>query len=507
MEETKNLNTELGEEEIDLNLLFHDIIRGFVKYWWLLILIIIVAGNLLVLYTYGTYKPLYESKASFSVSTESQYEVSIDYSAVTYDKRTALQMAKTFPYLLETELLTDMVKYDLGTSTINGTITASVIENSNLFTLSVRSSDPNDSKMILDSVIKNYPSASQYVMGSISLNLMEISDVPDKPVNRINLARTAAKGALIGVLLSAAFLFAYAILRKTVRNEAEIKNKLNMTDIGSVPMVRFKRRADGEKQRVNIHNKKCGEPFREAIRKIAVRLSKELSADDKKVLAVVAASSGEGSSMAAENIAAAIAETDKSVLLIREERTDKDMRFDPLKKLLNGESNMESCMRYSEGDKMYIITEPSGLQALNDPSLKLSFSEFIDKIKTKFDYIVIDSGTGSSFGSITATLPASDAVLVVIKQDTSTASAIREFIDRIRDYDVTVSGCVLNGVEGGSTGYGYGYGGYGGYGYGYGGYGYGRYGYSKYGYSKYGYGKNYGSYGSYGKDTEDDDDD
>lgn len=67
----------------------------------------------------------------------------------------------------------------------------------------------------------------------------------------------------------------------------------------------------------------------------------------------------------------------------------------------------------------------------------------------------------------------------VIEQDRASRTKIKAGIEKLLSCDVTVAGCVLNGVQAGLSGYGYGkYG----YGYGYGKYGrYGHYGYGHYG--------------------------
>ena len=83
------------------------------------------------------------------------------------------------------------------------------------------------------------------------------------------------------------------------------------------------------------------------------------------------------------------------------------------------------------------------------------------------------------FAEILPAAESCDAAVYVIEQDRASRTKIKAGIEKLLSCDVTVAGCVLNGVQAGLSGYGYGkYG----YGYGYGKYGrYGHYGYGHYG--------------------------
>ena len=136
MEDTRAVNNSgynNDEEVIDLHVLFADVKRGMAKFWWLLIIFVCFMVATVVLFKRARYVPTYESKASFTVSTENLFDTDLG-SGFTYDRYTAKQMAATFPYIMESELLTDLVKHDLGVESINGTISATCIENSNLIT-------------------------------------------------------------------------------------------------------------------------------------------------------------------------------------------------------------------------------------------------------------------------------------------------------------------------------------------------------------------------------------
>ena len=123
-------------EQIDLFDLLQAFLRGFKKIWWMIPVLVCLFGGLLYARTALRYQPMYKSQASFTVSTASSTGSGYSYSFY-YNTSTAEQMATTFPYILESDLLTDLVKNDLGVTYINGSISASAVADSNLFTLSI----------------------------------------------------------------------------------------------------------------------------------------------------------------------------------------------------------------------------------------------------------------------------------------------------------------------------------------------------------------------------------
>lgn len=101
----------------------------------------------------------------------------------------------------------------------------------------------------------------------------------------------------------------------------------------------------------------------------------------------------------------------------------------------------------------------------------------IESLKEEADLLIIDTppcgvlSDAALFGGI------ADGAVLVVHQGTTKDREVRRALEFFEDSQIPVCGYVLNGVQEGTTGYGYSS---------YGSYGYGKYGY---GYGKYGYGK------------------
>lgn len=101
----------------------------------------------------------------------------------------------------------------------------------------------------------------------------------------------------------------------------------------------------------------------------------------------------------------------------------------------------------------------------------------IASLREDADCVLLIAPESARFAEILPAAESCDAAVYVIEQDHIRASRTKikqGKCEKLLSCDVTVAGCVLNGVQAGISGYGYGYG-YGKYGY-YGHYGYGHYG-------------------------------
>lgn len=229
-------------EPIDIITLLHDVLRGVKKLWWacLLLTVLCAAGSW---YTAKrAYRPLYRAAASFTVATGSGESGGFSYGFY-YNTATASQLARTFPYILESELLTDSIKQALGTDSITASLSASAVEDSNLFTLTATGANAESTLNVLNAAIDCYPEAARYVLGDIKLHMLSAPSLPTTPYNIFDGKRAALTGAAYGLLFGAGLILLYGCTRCTVRREEEIASKLHLLCLGTLPKVVFKKRS------------------------------------------------------------------------------------------------------------------------------------------------------------------------------------------------------------------------------------------------------------------------
>ena len=310
------------ELEIDLGTLLWNFLQGLARFWWIIVILALLGSAVLYVKNSRFYTPMYRAEASFTVMTGGTNEsTGTESYNFYYDSTTAGQLAKTFPYILSSSLLNDAIEADLGVENINGSISAQAVSDSNLITMTVTSSDPEDAKEILESAIKVYPDVARFVIGDTRFNMINVPTVPTEPYNQPNYTRKVIKGALFGAAAGFFLIALYAFFRKTVQTPDELKNVMNLTCMGNIPQIKSKARKRKQNQLLSIFNKDLSQRFKENILSIELKAEREMEDKEGKILLVTSTCSGEGKSTLALNMAYAAAAHGKKVLFI-----DGDLR-------------------------------------------------------------------------------------------------------------------------------------------------------------------------------------
>lgn len=461
-------------EKIDIGILVENFLRAFLKLWWIFLIIISVYASVCFFRAKSSYRPYYSTSATFVV-TMNQAGV---YSDSYYNSATADQMAKTFPYILNSGILHKVVAADMGLDYVPGSISAVAVNGQNLFELSVSGSDPQQIYDVLQSVIKNYPSVAEYVIGDTQLHILDETGVPTEPVNQPNFlpaAKAAVKKAAFYCLV---ILLLFAFGRNTVRSEKDLKRISNLKCLGSVPIARFKKRTAAEKELVVLNNKKIPQSFKESIRTMRMRILKSCKEQGARVIMVTSSMPGEGKSTITANLALSLAQKDYKVILI-----DGDLRHPSLAKSLGIAKDYygfgfrdvinqnitlkDALITYKD----YNVEMLLGSRAIETTESLLSNSyvkTIIDEALAMADYVIIDTPPAGMLADASIIAKYVDSAVFVVHQDGVRKDRVVEAIQNLSQTGVHMAGCVLNCARAGITSYGkYGYG-YGGYGYGYG---------------------------------------
>ncbi len=472
MEQTGNKNKSYSETDKGIEINLSEIIKGARKLGVLCIVLALLFGGVVFVKEYTSYVPKYTAQATFTVSTQnaSSSMGGVSVYSFYYDSATANQLTETFPLILSSNLLQDAVCEDLDITRLPATLSATAVEGSNMFTLSATGTNPQMTYDVLNSVIENYPSVAKYAVGNIKFEIITSPIVPTEPSNTMDYMKDVAMAALNGFALGCGIIILYAYLRKTVQRKSDVKEKLGYEAIGTIPHVVFKKHTRSVDRAVLYTNGKIDVAFRESFRVFRNVFNNALNGD--KVIIGTSTAPGEGKTTAVTNLALALSDYGKKVLLV-----DGDLRNPSVAALLGINPD---CLEYETVTTEYKIAflRNYGIYFMifnteNGKHFKYMNSvyakEVFDSVKDDFDVVLVDTPPCGLVSDALFFAQAADAAFYVVLQDTVRISKIQSGLNNLMSTDIKILGCVLNGVETAHSSYGYGYKSYGyGYGYGYG---------------------------------------
>ena len=458
--------------------------NAFFQLWPLVLILALLNGGRTAMNAKKAYVPMYESKAIFTV--ESGYKAEdIFGTGAFYDQYAAQQLAAAFPQILATDMMMDLVVNEMGTYP-NGSASAYSVVNSNMLVLTAQSRVPEDAQAYLEAVIECYPQVAVYMVDNPQVKIMQSPTLPTTPYNSVSVKGVAIRGAIIGVIVGMAIIFAMGLMTRTIQTADELKNNINLPILVALPKVTQKKRRSSN---INMITAEMDSNLAECLRGLRLKVKKLLDDPSKKTVLVTSTLAGEGKTTVALNLALSLTKEGHKVLLL-----DADVRNQSIAKCLgltatgpgllellgDKELSLDSCIRTDKSGALDFISGRS-TDKRHYSLDKERMTALLNRLKERYDYVVIDTPPCDVVSDAGQLCRYADSVLYVVKQDFAKRGQVINAVTSLHQKDVRIDGCIFNGVPQFHRQYGYGYRST--YGYGY------DYGYRKYSYgSKYGYG-------------------
>lgn len=466
-------------EKIDIISLAGDFLYGLKKLWLLILVLTLAGAGISYFRTSYTYTPQYVASATMSVTAPGGQYIGA---------QTASQMAEVFPYILTSGVLEDVVAREMGMDSVPGTISATAEDGTNLLTMSVTSDDPQMAYDILHTVIDCYPEVAEFVLGNTSLTILDETGVPSDTQKAVVVRGSYKRGAVMGAGAGLVILCLYVLLKKTVKSKDKLKSQINLPDMGSLPYIRNKKRKKKpEQNKVSLINERTPASYQEAMRRLRIRVLKEVEENQTKTIMVTSSVPGEGKTTVAVNLAISLARQGKKVVLV-----DCDLRNPSIGEFLGiteQHLGIDSVL-HKKAAVTDVLTE---IDVNGENKLTLLLGEYGEKtdisllgskrmqgliadLKSMADVVILDTAPAQLLADAALMARFVDAALYVIRYDYTKMYKIREGIQALSMSKIKMLGYVFNCDRNSGDGrYGYGYG---------------------YGYRRYG---SYGSYGHYGR--------
>lgn len=469
------MESEKSPAPLDLFELLNRLLTSLRKLWIPVLVLTVLVSGFMCLRARRSFTPMYESTALFSVSSGYSTDDIFSSASSYYDNAAAQSMAESFPHLLNTDMMRDLILVQLDKGYINGSISAASIAETNLFELTVRSSDPQDAYDILCAVIDSYPQVAVHMIDNPNIIVRQPPTLAGAPYNSFSATGSAARGAILGLALGLLLVCLHTLLVRPVLTSDELTKLVNLPLLASLPHVSVKKRRNNQRSFLRAEENAA---LNEALRGLRTKICRHLSDHNGKIILLTSSLPGEGKSTIAANLALSLASGGQKVVLV-----DADLRKQSIGRMLGRnkrQAGLMDCLRNSklsvlenlstvpDSQLYYLSGASTGKQHYSiDPK---AMNRILKELTSEFDYVVLDTPPSAVISDTALLCRHADCVVYVVKQGLASQSQILDSVTGLYDQGAPLLGCVFNDVPRSRIRRGYGYG-----------YGYG---------SKYGYGKN-----------------
>ncbi|MGN1266910.1 MAG: polysaccharide biosynthesis tyrosine autokinase [Dorea sp.] len=448
MEKNRN-EIPVADMEIEPFTLLRDIVSNAV----FILLGALAAAMLSYVLVSVRYVPQYTTSATFVVGSKESNNSYANLSS-------ANTMATTLQKVLESAVMKKTICEEMKVDEIDADITTEVLEGTNLLVLSVTTDNPKDSIDIIRIIMEHYSDVAIFTVGNAVMNVLEEPDIPYAPDNYLDTRGAVKKGFLAGVLFCICLFGLLSFLKNSVKQEKEIEKKLDARSLGAISYeYKYKTVRDFIKHRkgsVLVDNPISSFPFVESYKKLASKVEYQMGKGDRKVLVVTSVSENEGKSTVAANLAITLAEQGKKVILLDGDirRPSQFLIFqlgidekNELGEFLKGTGNLQDIMLKTDRKNLYFLGGRNCYSSSTELIQTEKLPKMLNACRKYADYVIIDTPPAGLLGDAQIFALASDAVLLVARQNYMLAEDINDILDEFRANGSKILGVVLNGVQ------------------------------------------------------------
>ena len=313
----------------------YSILRDVIRNLWVIVLAALIGLMSVSIWNDSMYTPSYTSTATLLVNLRN----SAAYSYTNLSSSS--EMARIFTEVFVQPTMKAYAADHLGMDSFVGSVSAKVLDETNIFTVSVTTSSPETSYEELCAILEIYPQISESVFSDAVIEIMRSPNLPVSPSNSISSRnqKLAVAGCAALVLALVVYL---SFLRDTVKDEKTFRDNIDGKLFGVVgherqhmQLVEILRR---KKASLLISDAYASFRFTENFHKLATKLEYLRRNNGAKIFLVTSLAENEGKSTTAANIALALASRNNKVALL-----DMDFKKPALHKVfdMQGEDLMD----------------------------------------------------------------------------------------------------------------------------------------------------------------------
>ncbi|MGN1194317.1 MAG: AAA family ATPase, partial [Acutalibacteraceae bacterium] len=321
---------ELKLSNINPYTILMDILYSF----WVIVLAFLIGFWGAKTYYGYVYKPTYKSSTTVAVNVRDTNGY------ITSNITKTIEIAEVFQNIFKSDVMAKVINEQVNDFNM-ANVSAQVVPETNLITITAVSSAPVDSYKTLVAVLDNYNDVfAENVFEDIYINVLTKPAVPTSPNNSVSGSR---KAILIGLVMSAVCTFliaAFSYLRDTVKQQSDIERYVDGTLFGTVYHEKPNRQmvavSKKNKQpiRLNILNPFCSYAFVEGINRVSTKVEYLKSSRGAKSFLITSVDEHEGKTTISTNIALNLAKKGFKTILV-----DIDLRRPSVYKSFSPELN------------------------------------------------------------------------------------------------------------------------------------------------------------------------
>ncbi|MBD7919256.1 polysaccharide biosynthesis tyrosine autokinase [Cellulomonas sp. Sa3CUA2] len=442
-----------------------DQLRAIRKNWWIVVLTLLTTlGAAFAVTARAT--PEYESTLTFFVAASSDTGT-----ALQADEFAQRRVAAYAGVLTSGRLAERIVAgRDLGLTPqeASARITATPQPDAILLSAVVRDTRPERAHAIGEAIAEELGPLVQELertdaasRATVSLTVISGPTTPTSAVSP-RPALNLGVGLLAGLALGVSLAIARQVLDRTVRTPEHVRAATSLPTLSTITVQHRRRRRDAARSDGLVAASDTGSPRAEAYRRLRTNLTFSAATHRMQVIVVSSPLAGEGKTTTSCNLAIALAESGRRVLLVeadlRRPRVSQTLGLEGavgLTNVLVGQVEESEVIQQWGPNGLFVL--PSGTLPPNPSELLGSdrMRALIQRMRQRFDVVILDTPPALPVTDASIVAAHADSVVLVVRYGHTTREQARLAVESLRVVDAPLAGVIINGAPLRSAGVAY----------------------------------------------------
>ena len=278
-----------------------------------------------------------------------------------------------------------------------------------------------------------------------NIRVIDSATIPEFPI-KPRAALVLAISIVFGIFIGVVYAFIRELMGNVFRTPDQLEQELHFPSLGITPLVKKnKNTVAPEKQYIADQRS----TFSEAINTIRTGLLFSNIDNPPKTILITSTNGSEGKTTLAINLAVALSQMDKTLLIemdLRKPAVGKDLGIKAdmgLSDLLSGKTDTNVFHQVDGAPNLSVITcgtiPPNPMELISSKR----FSNLLTSLRDRFTHIVIDSPPTLPVSDSCVLAKMVDATIIAVKAEDTKISMAKETVTRLNKVNATITGLVL----------------------------------------------------------------
>lgn len=394
--------------------------------------------------------PLYQASTRLFVSTTTGSSLSDAYQGNRFSQERVISYAELIMGRTVAQRTVDKLDLDMSAEELQANVKANAKLDTVLINVTVLDDSPVQARDIANALSDEFVDMVRELEtpegGSTPESRVIVeqrASIPDAPVVP-KTSRNVGIGVVLGVVLGIGIAVLRDLLDNTVKDSEALEAITGTGIVGSIPIDKKRERQPA------IHFESDNSIIAEAFRKLRTNLQFLAIDNPPKVIVVTSSVASEGKSTTAINLALALADAERNVVLV-----DGDMRRPTLRQyldlvgpvgfstVLSGAASLDEALQKTRFPGLTVLTAgaipPNPSELLGSQSAR----NLLNELRAEFDYVILDSTPLLAVTDATLLAVASDGVLIVTRFGCTKREQLAHAVENLASVGTSLLGAVF----------------------------------------------------------------